>query len=143
VADSAPVSLIRRHRQWSILIAAALCLLVVAGAISLTIVEAVSKGPAFQSAAAFVRSDPTTRRQLGVVVGFGLAVTGPISDAGSGGTANISFDVTGSWRTGHIRVSAVKQGDDWVVRGGVLTVDGIRYQVPCTQTSSIFACRLS
>jgi hypothetical protein len=90
-----------------------------------------------------VRSDPTTRRQLGVVMGFGLAVTGPISDGGSGGSANISFDVNGSWRSGHIRVSAVKQGDTWVVRGGVLSVDGIRYRVPCTQTSSIFACQLS
>jgi hypothetical protein len=137
------VSLIRRHRQWAILIAVAAGLLIVAGAISLTIVEAVSKGPAFQSAAAFVRSDSTTRRQLGVVMGFGLAVTGPISDGGSGGSANISFDVNGSWRTGHIRVSAVKQGDTWVVRGGVLSVDGIRYRVPCTQTSSITACRLS
>jgi hypothetical protein len=125
------------------LIAAALGLLVVAGAISLTIVEAVSKGPAFQSAATFVRSDATARRQLGVVLGFGLAVTGPVSDAGSQGTANISFDVSGSWRTGHVRVSAVKQGDAWVVQGGVLTVNGIRYRVPCTQTSSIFACRLS
>ncbi|MDX6549030.1 MAG: hypothetical protein QOG33_2580 [Gaiellales bacterium] len=123
------------------LIAAALGLLVAAGAISLTIVESVSKGPAFQSAATFVRSDPTARRQLGVVLGFGLAVTGPVSDAG--GIANISFDVTGSWRTGHVRISAVKQGDAWVVRGGVLSVDGIRYQVPCRQTSSPFACRLS
>ena len=143
MADSTRVSLIRRHRQWAILIAVAASLLIVAGAISLTIVEAVSKGPAFQSAAAFIRSDPTTRRQLGVVLGFGLAVTGPITDAGSGGTANISFDVKGSWRTGHVRISAVKQGDTWVVHGGVLTVDGSRYRVPCTQTSSIFACRLS
>ena len=135
--------LIRRHRQWSILIAAALCVLVVAGAISLTIVEAVSKGPAFQSAAAFVRADPTTRKQLGVVLGFGLAITGPISDGGSGGTANISFDVTGSWRAGHVRISAVKQGAAWIVRGGVLSVDGVRYRVPCTQTSSITACQLS
>ena len=139
MADSASVSLIRRHRQWAILIAVAVSLLIVAGAISLTIVEAVSKGPAFQSAAAFIRSDPTTRRQLGVVLGFGLAVTGPITEAGSGGSANISFDVNGSWRTGHVRVSAVKEGDTWVTRGGVLTVDGVRYRVPCTQTSSIFA----
>jgi hypothetical protein len=137
------VNLIRRHRQWTIMIAVAASLLIVAGAISLTIVEAVSKGPAFQSAAAFVRSDPTTRRQLGVVMGFGLAVTGPISDGGSRGSANISFDVNGSWRNGQIRVSAVKQGDTWLVRGGVLSVDGIRYRVPCTQTSSISACRLS
>jgi len=143
VADSAPVSLIRRHRQWAILIAIAASVLIVAGAISLTIVEAVSKGPAFQSAAAFIRSDPTTRRQLGVVMGFGLAVTGPITDGGSGGTANISFEVNGSWRTGQVRISAIKQGDTWVVRGGVLSVDGSRYRVPCTQTSSIFACRLS
>ena len=123
------------------LIAAALGVLVAAGAISLTIVESVSKGPAFQSAATFVRADHTTRLQLGVVLGFGLAVTGPVSDAG--GVANISFDVNGSWRTGHVRISAVKQGDTWIVRGGVLSVAGKRYRVPCTQTSSPSACQLS
>ena len=44
MADSKPVSLIRRHRQWAILIAVAASLLIIAGGISLTIVEAVSKG---------------------------------------------------------------------------------------------------
>jgi hypothetical protein len=135
------VSFLNRHRQWAMLIAAAVGLLVAAGAISLTIVESVSKGPAFQSAATFVRSDQKTREELGVVLGFGLAVTGPVSDAG--GVANISFDVNGSWRTGHVRVSAVKQGDSWVVRGGVLSVGGKRYRVPCAQTSSPSACQLS
>ena len=143
MADSAGVSLIRRHRQWAILIAVAASLLIVAGAISLTIVEAVLEGAGLPVGGRVRAVRSTTRRQLGVVMGFGLAVTGPISDGGSGGSANISFDVNGSWRTGHIRVSAVKQGDTWVVRGGVLSVDGIRYRVPCTQTSSISACRLS
>jgi hypothetical protein len=123
------------------LIAAALGVLVAAGAISLTIVESVSKGPAFQSAATFVRADRTARLQLGVILGFGLAVTGPVSD--TGGVANISFDVNGSWRSGHIRLSAVKQGDSWVVRRGVLSVAGKRYQVPCARPSSPSACQLS
>jgi hypothetical protein len=125
------------------LIAAAVGVLVAAGAISLTIVESVSKGPAFQAAATFVRSDPKTRVELGVVLGFGLAVTGPVTDTGVGGAANISFDVTGSWRSGHVRLSAVKQGNSWVVRRGVLSVGGKRYQVPCAQPISPSSCQLS
>ena len=104
MADWAAVSLLRRHRQWAILIAAAVGLLVAAGAVSLTIVESVSKGPAFQKAADYVRADPVARpMQLGVVIGFGLAVSGPISRSRRRRRrANISFDVHGSWRSGHV-----------------------------------------
>lgn len=125
------------------LIAAAAVLLVVAGVVSLTIVEDVSKGPAFQSAADYLRADPVARQQLGVVTGFGLAVSGPVADAVDGGTANISFDVHGSWRDGHVRISAVKRGSGWVITGGVLKVDGERFRMPCAQTSSTTSCRLS
>jgi hypothetical protein len=137
------VRLLRQHRQWAILIAAAAVLLVVAGIVSLTIVEQVSKGPAFQTAADYVRASPVARRQLGVITGFGLAVSGPVADAADGGTANIVFDVHGSWRSGHVRISAVKNGSDWKITNGVLTVDGERFRLPCAQTSSITACRLS
>lgn len=133
--------LLRQHRQWAILIAAAAVLLVAAGIVSLTIVEHVSKGPAFQRAADYVRGSPVARRQLGVITGFGLAVSGPVAD--DAGTANITFDVHGSWRNGHVRISAVKHGSDWVITNGVLKVDGQRYRLPCAQTSSITACRLA
>ena len=69
---------------------------------------------------------PVARRQLGVITGFGLAVSGPVAD--DAGTANITFDVHGSWRNGHVRISAVKQGSDWVITNGVLKVDGQRYR---------------
>jgi hypothetical protein len=139
------VSVLRRHRQWCVLIAAAAALLIAAGAISLTVVANVSRGPAFQSAATFVRSGEgagVVRQQLGAVLGFGLAVTGPISESGNNGTANLSFSVHGNWRTGHVRLTEVKHGSNWVVTGGVLTVDGQRYQLPCEQPTSITSCRL-
>ena len=128
------------------LIAAAAALLVAAGAISLTIVEDVSKGPAFQSAADYLRNSKEAgdaRQQLGVVLGFGLGVTGPITESGSGGTANISFDVHGNWRSGRVSMTLVKVGSSWVVTHGLLTVDGQRYRMPCEQPPSITSCRQS
>lgn len=135
---------LRRHRQWAILISAAVCLLIAAGAISLKVVEDVSKGPAFESAAKFVRADRVARQQLGVVLGFGLAVNGSVVEPGNGdGRANISFDVHGSWRDGHARVTAVKQSGMWVVEHGVLSVDGKQFRLRCDPTSSITRCLLS
>ena len=129
------------------LIAAAAALLVAAGAISLTIVEDVSKGPAFQSAADYLRNSKEAgdaRQQLGVVLGFGLGVTGPITESGSGGTANISFDVHGNWRSGRVSHDPREGG---LVLGGdttaLLTVDGQRYRMPCEQPPSITSCRQS
>jgi hypothetical protein len=129
-----------------VLIAAAAALLIAAGAISLTLVANVSRGPAFQSAATFVRSGKgaeVVRQQLGAVLGFGLAVTGPISESGNNGTANLSFSVHGNWRNGHVRLNEVKHGSNWVVTGGVLTVDGQRYELPCAQPTSTTSCLLS
>ncbi|HEV8154753.1 MAG TPA: hypothetical protein VGP67_04425, partial [Gaiellales bacterium] len=77
MADWATVRMLHRHRQWAILITAAVVLLVAAGAVTLTVVESVSKGPAYQKAADYVRSgrgSGLTRMQLGAVLGFGLAV---------------------------------------------------------------------
>ena len=102
------MSVLRRHRQWCVLIAAAAALLIAAGAISLTVVANVSRGPAFQSAATFLRSGngaEVVRQQLGAVLGFGTAVTGPISESGNSGSANLSFSVHGNWRDGHVRLT--------------------------------------
>jgi len=134
---------IRRHRQWAMLIGAAGVLLVAAGAISLTIVENVSKGPAFSAAVTFLRNDRLARQQLGVVTGFGLAVTGAVADTGQSGTAHLSFDVHGQWRNGHVHITAVKQGGVWHVRSGILSVANERFKVPCVQLTSITSCRLS
>jgi Cytochrome oxidase complex assembly protein 1 len=128
------------------LIAAAAALLIAAGAISLTIVEDVSKGPAFQAAVSYLKASDyagVARQQLGVVMGFGLGVTGPVSETGSGGNARISFDVHGDWRTGHVTLNLVKIGHSWVVTDGVLSVDGEHYRLPCKAKPSITACRES
>jgi hypothetical protein len=128
------------------LIAAAAALLIAAGAISLTIVEDVSKGPSFQAAVSYLRGADdaeVARFQLGAVMGFGLGVTGPVSESGSSGNARISFDVHGSWRTGHVTFDLVKLGHSWVVTDGVLSVDGKQYRMPCARPTSITSCRLS
>jgi hypothetical protein len=139
-----PMDVLRRHHQWCILVTGAVCLLIAAGAISLTVVEHVSKGPAFESAAQFVRADRVARQQLGVVVGFGSAVNGHVAEPGDGGgKAVLSFDVHGSWRDGHARVRAVKRSGVWIVKGGVLTVDGKSFSLQCDPTSSITRCLLN
>jgi ABC-type lipoprotein release transport system permease subunit len=56
MADWAAVRMLRRHRQWAILITVAVGVLVAAGVVTLTVVENVSKGPAYQKAANYVRS---------------------------------------------------------------------------------------
>lgn len=128
------------------LIAAAVALLIAAGAVSLTIVEDVSKGPAFQAAVSYLRDSDyagVARQQLGVVMGFGLGVSGPVSESGNGGNARISFDVHGQWRSGHVTLNLVKIGHSWVVTDGVLTVDGEQFRLPCEQKHSITACLMS
>ena len=95
------------------LIAAAAALLIAAGAISLTIVEDVSKGPAFQAAVSYLRGADdakVARMQLGVVMGFGLGVTGPVSESGNGGNARISFDVPNRHHMGETgRVGSLRE----------------------------------
>jgi hypothetical protein len=128
------------------LIAAAAALLIAAGAISLTIVEDVSKGPAFQAAVSYLRGADdakVARMQLGAIMGFGLGVTGPVSESGNGGNARISFDVHGSWRTGHVTFDLVKLGHSWVVSNGVLSIDGEQYRMPCARVTSTTSCLMS
>lgn len=144
LAHSPLMGALRRHRQWAILISSAVCFLIAAGAISLTVVQDVSKGPAFESAAQFVRADRVARQQLGVVLGFGLAVNGSVAEPGDGtGHANLSFEVNGSWRDGHAEISAVKESGVWIVEGGVLSVDGRQFRLSCDPTSSITRCLLN
>ena len=124
------------------LIGAASVLLVAAGAISLTIVENVSKGPAYSAAVRFLRNDRVARQQLGVITGFGLAVTGAVADTGQSGTAHLSFDVHGQWRNGHVHITAIKHDGLWHVEGGVLSVANEQFKVPCRHLTSITSCRL-
>ena len=111
-----------RHRQWAFLITLAAATLLVAGAVSLTVVERVSKGPAFQAGAEFLRGNPIARRQLGVIEDFGRGVAGDVSDSAGTGTAHLSFDVHGSWRDGRAAVVARKEDGAWLITGATLWV---------------------
>ncbi len=76
---------LRNHRQWVVLIVLAAVVLAVAAVISLRLVEKVSKGPAFQASATFLRANPIARQQLGVVSGFGVGVAGHQQRRGGSG----------------------------------------------------------
>jgi hypothetical protein len=119
----------RRHRHWLFLISAAAVVLVVATAVSLNVVERVSKGPAFTSAAEFIRNDPVARQQLGVIGGFGLGVAGGVRESGPSGSATLAFDVDGSWRNGRANVVVRKKAGVWLVISATLKVDGQEFDL--------------
>jgi hypothetical protein len=118
------------HRQWCLMIAGAVVILVVAAGVSLAVVERVSKGPAFKASAEFIRNDPIARQQLGVITGFGLGVAGGVSESGPSGLANLSFDVDGSWRNGRADVTVRKKAGLWMVVDATLVVDGQQFDLP-------------
>jgi hypothetical protein len=118
------MAILRRHRQWLLLISAAVIVLGVAGAVSFAVIERVSKGPAFRSAADFIRTDSDARQQLGVITGFGIAVSGGVRESGASGLADLSFDVNGSWRDGRASVLVRKKAGEWMVVRATLRVDG-------------------
>jgi hypothetical protein len=120
---------IRRHRHWALLITLAAIVLIVVGAISLRVVERISRGPAFQTAATFLRGNPTARQQLGVITGFGRAVAGDVTENGDSGIAHLHFDVHGSWRDGRAVVTAYRQDGVWTVQQVTLEVDGRQFPI--------------
>ena len=120
----------RIHRQWFVLIGIAAVVLAVASVVSLRVVERVSTGPAFQVSADYLRGNGIARQQLGVVTGFGVAVTGGVTEQGAGGSAHIAFDVLGSWRSGHATMDVIKHDGHWWVTGAVLSVDGRTFDLP-------------
>jgi|KBSSwiStaDraftv2_1062776.scaffolds.fasta_scaffold1026672_2 cytochrome oxidase complex assembly protein 1 len=124
------MGILRRHRHWVFLISAAVVVLAAATVISLTVVERVSKGPAFTSAAEFIRNDPLARQQLGVISGFGLGVAGGVRESGPSGSADLSFDVDGSWRNGRANVVVRKKAGLWLVVSATLEVDGETFELP-------------
>lgn len=123
-------------RQWYALGAASLVLLVGGSVIGVGAIETASKGPAFRIAATCYRlngGQGGIRQRLGVVTGFGRAITGPVVENTDGtGWASIQFDVHGSWRTGHAHVHAVRgtdgaPNDIWRITRGDITIDGVVY----------------
>jgi hypothetical protein len=117
---------VRIHRQWLIFGGASLAFLLGSSAMGVSAIESASKGPAFDLSATCLRVNAEARQQLGVITGFGLAVSGPVVNNTDGtGHANIDFDVIGAWRTGHANLQFVESGGRWWWSGhGRLTVAG-------------------
>ena len=152
----------RIHRQWFIFGGASLALLIGGSAWGVSATESASRGPAFHLSATCLRVNKTAKKMLGVITGYGVAVTGPVVDNQDGtGSARLQFDVIGSWLTGHAHVQMIKQGGVWYWAGGrgstlevggkrypiklddVHAVDGSRYSGMCTPLNSIIPFRRS
>jgi cytochrome oxidase complex assembly protein 1 len=122
---------VRIHRQWFILGGASIAFLIGGSALGVSAIEKTSRGPAFHLAATCLRVNAQARQQLGVITGYGLAVSGPVVENADGtGHANLQFDVIGSWLTGHARVQAHETNYHWHWDGtGSLVVAGKRYRL--------------
>jgi hypothetical protein len=123
-------------RQWYILGALSLLVLVGGSILGVNAIEGASKGPAFRLAATCYQLNSgqgSVRQKLGVIEGFGRAITGPVvSNTDGTGWASIQFDVIGSWKTGHAHVHAVRGTDGaplgiWRITHGQINVDGVVY----------------
>ena len=117
------------HRQWLVLTLGSLLFLVAGSAYGVSRIERASRGPAFDQSALCLRVNGQARELLGVVTGFGLAVSGPVVENADGtGHASLTFDVLGQWRTGRARVNWVEDDFIWHWKGtGGLNVDGTVY----------------
>jgi hypothetical protein len=137
---------VRIHRQWVLLILGSLLFLVVGSAYGVSRIETASRGPAFNRSALCLRINGQARQLLGVITGFGLAVSGPVVENADGtGRASLTFDVHGQWRSGRVRVNWVE--DDfiwhWNRKGGSLNVDGTAYPLHLDRVSVIGPQRYS
>ena len=122
----------RIHRQWLVLTLGSLLFLVAGSAYGVSRIETASRGPAFDQSALCLRVNGQARQLLGVVTGFGLAVSGPVVENADGtGHASLTFDVIGQWRTGRARVRlgarTTSSGTGKAPKGNSLNVDGTVY----------------
>jgi Cytochrome oxidase complex assembly protein 1 len=130
---------VRIHRQWFILGGASIAFLVGGSALGVSAIESTSRGPAFHLTATCLRVNARVRQLLGVITGYGLAVSGPVAENSDGtGNANLQFDVIGQWRTGRAHVRAVRAGYIWHWAGtGSLLVAGTRYRLHLDRVSAV------
>ena len=122
----------RIHTQWLLLTLGSLLFLVVGSAYGVSRIETASRGPAFDQSALCLRINGQARQLLGVVTGFGLAVSGPVVENADGtGHADLSFDVIGQWRSGRAHVRWVEDDFIWHwapnKKGNSLNVNGTVY----------------
>jgi hypothetical protein len=136
---------VRIHSQWLLLTLGSLLFLVVGSAYGVSRIETASRGPAFDQSALCLRVNGQARQLLGVVTGFGLAVSGPVVENADGtGRANLTFDVIGQWRTGRARVSWVEDDFIWHWKGtGSLNVAGKVYRLHLDRVSVVGPQRYS
>jgi hypothetical protein len=135
---------VRIHRQWFILGGASVAFLVGGSVWGVSALESASRGPVFHLSATCLRVNGRAKALLGVITGYGLAVTGPVVQNQDGtGSANIQFDVIGQWRTGHAHVHAVERGGVWYWAGqssskrSTLEVAGKRYPIQLDNVSAV------
>lgn len=136
----------RIHRQWLLLTLGSLVFLVVGSAYGVSRIETASRGPAFDRSALCLRINGQARQLLGVITGFGLAVSGPVVENADGtGHANLTFDVIGQWRTGRAHVNWVE--DDfiwrWQDKHNFLNVNGTVYPLHLSRVSVVGPQRYS
>ena len=129
----------RIHRQWFILGGASIAFLIGGSAMGVSAIEKTSRGPAFHLAATCIRVNGRARQLLGVITGYGLAVSGPVQENADGtGDARLQFDVIGSWHTGHAFVHAVESGYVWRWKGTPsLFVAGTRHRLHLDKISAV------
>jgi hypothetical protein len=136
---------VRIHRQWLLLTLGSLLFLVAGSAYGVSRIETASRGPAFDRSALCLRINGQARQLLGVITGFGLAVSGPVVENADGtGHANLTFDVIGQWRTGRARVSWEEDDFIWHWKGaGSLNVDGTVYPLHLARVAVVGPQRYS
>ena len=146
MADWAAVRMLRRHRQWAILITAA-------GACWSRPAPSVDRrrerlegaglpeGRRLRALGRRQRADPDAAGG-GARVRAGGDRTHQRDPATRAGPTSASTS-HGNWRSGRVKITEVKRGSRWFVTGGVLTVDGKRFQMPCAPPISPTSCLLS
>ena len=140
--------MVRIHRQWLLLTLGSLVFLVAGSAYGVSRIETASRGPAFDRSALCLRINGQARQLLGVITGFGLAVSGPVVENADGtGRASLTFDVHGQWRSGRARVNWVEDDFIWHWKGGKgggsLNVGGTVYPLHLARVSVVGPQRYS
>lgn len=115
--------------------AGSIAVLLAGSAWGLTAIENASKDTAYVLSARCFQLQPSFRRQLGVITGSGVAVTGPVVEYTDGtGWAHIQFDFTGSWRGGRGFLRLTRRAGVWRITSGRLLVGDTSYPYVAART---------
>jgi Cytochrome oxidase complex assembly protein 1 len=89
----------------------------------LGIFSLMKSSPVFRDSLAMVQENPDAREYLGEPIQAGWLVSGEISETPSGGTAEISYPVSGPRGSGTVYVTAKKAEGEWIILRLVLVMD--------------------